>query len=237
MKKIFILLIILTLTTVVTFTSEVRGATTFYGPAPYLSFSDSPFNGKNYSYFYLQNYEPGSYAPGYTATAGSYLLDPSSVTDSVDADDGVIDGSGTAGHSAHIWGKDSITITFDKTVLGNLPTDVGIVWTDVGYATPSNYYGAFKFEAFDASGNSLGVIGPTMVGDGANTGTTAEDRFFGASNSGGISKITIGMTNSTDWEVDHLQYGSTVVPEPISSILFVTGGTLLAGRRFLRRKA
>ena len=46
------------------------------------------------------------------------------------------------------------------------------------------------------------------LGDGVFAGTTADDRFFGAINPAGISKIKIGNPNSGGGvEVDHLQYG------------------------------
>ncbi len=201
------------------------------GPSPYLSFTDSPFSGVNFTNFYLEDFESGLLTtPGVMASAGS-VLGPGSLTDSVDGDDGIIDGSGTLGHSFFISGTKSLVFTFDSSVFGGrLPTHAGIVWTDVGFTGGPLGIDGVSFTALDENGNSLGSIGPFTLGDGQADGGTAEDRFFGAVNPGGISQIRISMASSEDWEVDHLQYG--FVPEP-STWICVAGGLslILFGQR------
>jgi hypothetical protein len=141
---------------------------------------------------------------------------PASLTDSVDADDGAIDGSGTAGHSWYVTST-SVTFTFDENVVGALPTHAGLVFTDVGFVLRgTDGIGEIFVEAFDANNVSLGVIGPVTLGDGLFGGQTAEDRFFGVKHLGGIPRITASL-NSADWELDHVQYGA--VPEPSSLLL------------------
>src|SRR5258705_12020261 len=106
-------------------------AQTFIGPTPYLSKNDSPFlTSINAGTTFLETFESGALTtPGVTISGGS-VIGPGGLTDSVDADDGAIDGSGTNGHSVFGAGTPGITFTFDATVLGHLPTQVGIVWTD-----------------------------------------------------------------------------------------------------------
>jgi hypothetical protein len=180
----------------------LAGGGTFLGPTPYLSSADSPFVAQiNAGQMYLDDFECGFLnVPGVTPSDGS-VIPPGfeGFIDSVDADDGSIDGSGLAGHSLFTGnGATGITFTFNETTLGAFPTQVGIVWTDGG--------GDATFEAFDAMGASLGTIGPVAIGDGSNSGTTAEDRFFGVTFAGGISAIKISNT-AGGLEVDHLQYG------------------------------
>lgn len=218
------------------FATAPASAVTYLGPIPYLSAADSPFTGMSFSYFHLENFEDGALnAPGLSAVGGS-VLGPGRLTDSVDGDDGAIDGSGTGGHSYYSGGNQSLAFAFDALALGNLPTRVGVVWTDVGFTLGGQPpgFGNVQIEAFDQASASLGVHGPFPVGDGAFDGGTAEDRFLGAIHASGISRLVITMPDSDDWELDHVQYGYDV-PLPASLGLFATSIALLGLTR--RRRA
>ena len=194
------------------------------GPTPYLQASDSPFATlSGYTYSYLENFEDHLLnVPGVSASAGgvsSVVFGPN-IHDSVDGDDGVIDGSGLNGDSYFTpAGQNGISFTFDASVLGgHLPTHAGIVWTD----GTNNIF----FEAFDQNGNSLGSLTGTHANNSFN-GETDEDRFYGAVNAGGISRIFIS-NGPGGLEVDHLQYNDapiaqTTTPEPSSVALLATG--------------
>ena len=201
------------------------------GPTPYLQSSDSPFDGVGFgAYFHLEDFEDALLnVPGVTASSGgvtSVVFGPA-IHDSVDADDGLIDGSGLGGDS---WfsnpGVAGVTWTFNEGLLGALPTHAGVVWTDGA--------GDIMFEAFDKDGLSLGtVVG--MHADGSVNGETAEDRFYGVIDLGGISAIKLS-NQSGGIELDHLQYGAVVggVPEPATALLLAT--TLIVLCHFRKRK-
>lgn len=194
------------------------------GPSPYLSLADSPWSSQAFTYFHLEDFEDGVFdPPGADANgATSILTAGGTFTDSVDADDGAIDGSGTNGRSHYTTnGIQGITYSFDATELGGLPTHAGLVWTDL-----SGTADVF-FEAFDASGLSLGVINAGPLNDGNSMGQTAEDRFLGWTDPGGILSIRI-YQSASDLEVDHVQYGR-VIPEPITASLLSLALLLISG--------
>jgi len=194
------------------------------GPTAYLSSADSPFAPfTGFTYFHLEDFEDGLFnVPGVTAAGSGLCIVSTScfvgsgLTDSVE--------NGQAGHDH--WASGSITYTFDATVLGALPNAVGIVWTDG--------VNPIRFEAFDELNNSLGVLVGNHA-DGTFAGGNDEDRFYGVTTSGGISRIVISDPGGI--EVDHLQYGLrgnvTNVPEPETLALL---GVALAGLGFSRRR-
>jgi RHS repeat-associated protein len=178
------------------------GSAQYFGPSPYLGFKDSPLGGRNAIYFELENFEDHLLnTPGVTASAGgvSSFVFGADLHDSVDADDGLIDGNGSAGDSYFsAAGVTGVTFTFNAEALGSLPTHAGLVWTDGA--------GQVFFEAFDHGGVSMGLRGPYDFPDGVNNGTTVEDHFLGVYNKEGISAIKIWNTLG-GIEIDHLQYG------------------------------
>jgi len=189
------------------------------GTAPYLSEADIP------SGFYtggsplaLENFVDGTLDFGISASVGNVTSSSDAGADSVDGDDGSIDGSGTTGRS---WfssdGPGGVTFTFS----GPLPTAAGVVWTDGE--------GVTTFEAFGAGMISLGTLSASIA-DGSTAGTTNEDRFFGVQESGGI--MAIKLSNSMGGiEMDHVQFGISAIPEPSSVAMFSIGLLVVFRRR------
>lgn len=222
-----LLALVLGASTIVAIPARAGASPIFYGPTPYLSFADSPFSGSDYS-LHIETFEDGLNAPGVSVSGGSAIDGP--YVDSVE--------NGSDGHSWYSdFVLDQFTFSFDEAALGALPTVAGIVLTDVGYNSLTPYFADFLFEAFGPNGVSLGAIGPYYFGDGSDTGQNGEDRFFGVMNPGGISSIRISTSDTRDWEVDHLQYGTQSVPEPGSLILTAIGVAGVVSRRYRQMKS
>lgn len=220
--------------TLAALTVSAHADPTFLGPTPYLSFDDSPFKGGSFGYFYLETFEDHLLnTPGVSADAGgvtSVVFGPS-IHDSVDADDGVIDGSGLNGDSYFTGsGAVGVKFSFNALALGALPTHAGLVWTDGGGGT------SVTFSAYGPGGALLFTQTRSGFADNSNNGETAEDRFFGVVNGGGISAIF--MSNASGgMEVDHLQYGVAAIPEPQSQALMLAGLGVLGWLARRRRSA
>jgi hypothetical protein len=212
----------------------VRAATaTIYGPSAYVSQADAPFHPGDFTgYFYLEDVEDelintpglGVTGPGLCIAGKTPGCFPAAggLTDSV--------GNGGDGHLGRsIWTAGSTTVTFDKTALGgHLPTFAGLVWTDG--VDPINFY------VYDEFGTLIGSSLNNHHADGSFFGTLADDRFYGATFSGGIGKLVI--TDSPGQEIDHIQYGFSPtrgVPEPATWVMMLAGvfgvGGLLRRRR------
>lgn len=227
--------IVAALSTALGCASVARADPTFLEPSPYLSFSNSPFSGATFSYFYNETFEDHLLnTPGLSANAGgvtSVVFGPD-IHDSVDADDGAIDGSGLLGDDYFSGnGSAGVLFSFSAAVLGGLPTSAGLVWTDGGFSS------AITFSAFGPLGQLLFTATRSGFADASNNGETGEDRFFGVTNGAGISAIRISNAGG-GIEVDHIQYGLnvvTAVPEPETYALFLAGlgalGALTRRRR------
>jgi hypothetical protein len=201
------------------------GEVTFLPPTPYLSVADSPFDLSGIgTTFFLEDFEDGVFdlPPGVTPYAG-IINPPGPFTDSVDADDGALDGSGTAGHTLT---PILMTITptgpptwithfgliYDATTLGFVPTSFGFVWTD---GLPSSRIAILVIE----ENNVQTYIQFPALMDANYTGETLEDRFIGLTSDVGLRRVFIANGYTGDnfqqtFEMDHFQFGIQV-PEPI----------------------
>jgi len=206
-----------------------------FGPTPYLELGDTPTGFFDGSFpFHIEDFEDEvtdpflTIIPGDTLPPNSSSGDPGVSTDSVDGDDGVVDGDGTDGWSFFAAGTKTTTVTFGSSV-----TSAGLVFTDG--ASPSTNV---MLEAFNGA-MSLGVINAGDLADDFFDGTTGfgsqedEDNFLGFLDLDGITSLKISIDAGIGIEIDHIHWQN--VPEPASLGSALMGLIGLVGLRRRRR--
>jgi hypothetical protein len=199
-----------------------KGETIFLPPSPYFSLADSPLVDMNDGTFIFEDFEDGSLdLPVGVVGYPGLIMEPSPFTDSVDGDDGIVDGSGSEGKSYRpalisVGFTNPPTYTtiyqlnFTSTEPSGLPTAVGLVITD---GLPDS---RITVTARDRNGVNTFVHYSDINFDMNSSGSTFEDRFVGVTNALGMREVAfahhwMGFPHEARVEIDHLQF---VIPEP-----------------------
>lgn len=202
------------------FPFAANAATTSFGPTAYLQHGDTPTDFICDSCpLYIEDFEDNM-LDGFLSIDNGVIFPPNGMTgssnpstDSVDGDDGAVDGVGLEGYS---WfsgnGESSIEIDFAEAV-----KSAGLVFTD-GDSASTNVL----LEALDMDGNVIGTINAGDLADDSFFGETAEDRFLGFSDmNGAIASLRISIDAGSGIEIDHIQWQTHAecVPEPAASMM------------------
>jgi hypothetical protein len=207
------------------------GDTVCLEPTPYVRTEDSPFDLSGLgSTMFLDDFEDGT-LDGPMISPDTRVRGPGPLTDSVDADDGIVDGQGNGGHSlettryiVHPTFPWTYRTFFDIifTDIDHRPNAFGIVWAD-GFIGST-----LRLTAFSHSGATIAECTYGSLMDGLNTGETAEDRFIGIVADQRIARIS-GFSESVGFqpeservELDHIQFGQQKIPEPSSFMIAMT---------------